>query len=186
MKRGVKTTAVGCLFLLASVSGPIVIVRIIIGTGFFEARINEQFKVPGSIRTTVEEPGTHCLWNDYKTVFQNEVYNSPKLVPDGVEIKIQDEKTGEQFDLIAGGLSISCHNGSRSQSSLGYVEIPRPCTIRINVSGKCEERVFSFSPIRLPALLGLVFGILGFTILFHSLGLVLVVWGIVKQEARPT
>jgi len=180
MKRGVKTTVVGCLFLLASVLGPVVVVWSTIGTGFFESRIDEQFKVPGTTRITVEEPGAYYLWNDYRTIFENKAYNSSKLVPDGVGIKIHDEKTGEQFDLIAGGPSISCHNGSRFQSSLGYVEIPRPCTIRIDVSGKCEERVFSFAPTRISTILGLVFGTLGLAILSFFLGIVFVVWGIVK------
>ncbi|MEC7907241.1 MAG: hypothetical protein VYC82_08450 [Verrucomicrobiota bacterium] len=41
---------------------------------------------------------------------------------------------------------MSANVGDYSKSSLGYVEIDNPVSLRIDISGDFEDRVLSFSP----------------------------------------
>ncbi|MCH9654878.1 MAG: hypothetical protein K0U86_02005 [Planctomycetes bacterium] len=178
MAPGLKTLVTGItLFIL----GMIVITMVIpiLVYDLIDNRNGEQFKVPGITQVTIEEPGNYYLWNDYQTVFEGKSYTQSKTLPDGMEFKIRNQATGKFFNFVT-DLSISSNRGMSSSNSIGYVEIPAPVKIEIEVVGGTEDRIFSFARSVFTTHLALIVcgALLSMAICFIGCGLV--VWGIAK------
>lgn len=178
MAPGIKRLVTGVtLFILG-----IFFISIVVPVLFYDLldnRNGEQFKVPGITQVIVEEPGRYYLWNDYQTVFEGKSYNRLNTIPDGMEIKIRNQETSKPFNFVT-DLSISSNRGTSSSNSIGYVEVPAPVEIEIEIVGGNEDRIFSFARSVFTAQLGLIVGgsLLSMAICFLGFGLV--VWGIVK------
>ncbi len=178
MAPGIKRLVTGVtLFILG-----IFFISIVVPVLFYDLldnRNGEQFKVPGITQVIVEEPGRYYLWNDYQTVFEGKSYNRLNTIPDGMEIKIRNQETSKPFNFVT-DLSISSNRGTSSSNSIGYVEVPAPVKIEIEIVGGNEDRIFSFARSVFTAQLGLIVGgsLLSMAICFLGFGLV--VWGIVK------
>lgn len=102
------------------------------------------FKVPGIMQVSVDEPGRYYLWNAHQIVFEGKSYNCSESIPGGMEIKISNEETGEQFDLVSYSTMTSTR-GSELKNSIGYFEVNSAGSLLIEVTGGNEQRVFSFS-----------------------------------------
>jgi hypothetical protein len=175
MKRGLKTTIAGVVVLLVG--------AFVIPLAFFlpVALGNShdfQFKAPGSAETMVNEPGRYYLWNDFRTVYEGKSYDRSPAIPDGVEIQIRDAM-GRQLQFVS-DTSISMTSGGSSKKSIGYVEIAAPGKVKILLTGGNEERIFSFSQSGLLKLFGLIAGGVGLSLVVCTVGLGLIIWGVVK------
>jgi len=172
------------LFILGAIIIPLAIVLTVVSN----LPDNKQFKVPGTARVIIDEPGRYYLWNDYQTIFEGKSYNRSERVPDGVEIKIKDADTGEAFDFVT-SLTISSSNGASSKNSIGYIDVQNAVDISIEIVGLNNERIFSFSQSSILKLIGL-FLVVGLLSTVSALsGIVFTIWGIVsliskKAEAK--
>ena len=187
MKTGIKTIIAGVtLFVLGAVVVPLAIVLpIVLGE-----KNKEQFVIPGSTHVAVEEAGRYYLWNDYQTVFKGKSYIRSEAIPDGLEITIKNEKTGEPYNFVSDS-SISSSSGTSSKKAIGYIEVLTPGTVCIEILGGDEERIFSFSRSILLAMFGLILGGFGLSMILGLSGVALLIWGIVKlvrsnRESEPS
>jgi hypothetical protein len=139
----------------------------------------EQFMIPGITQVSVEEAGRYYLWNDYQTVFKGKSYSRSEAIPDGIEITIRNEETGEPFNFVSDS-SISSSSGTSSKNTIGYIEVQTPGSVRIEILGGNEARIFSFSRSILLAILGLILGGFGLSMTLGLSGVGLSIWGIVK------
>ncbi len=179
MRRGTKTIISGFVLLIAAmVATPLVVVLLLIPNKSSDF----QFKVPGKVETTIEKPGRYYLWDDFQTLYEGKSYNRSENLPDGIEIRIQDA-SGHQLQLSA-DTSISAHINSIAKKSIGYVEITHPETIQIQISGGNEDRIFSFSQLGLRKILYSVIGGMGLSVLLAMMGVIAVIWGIIKLARR--
>ena len=185
MKSGIKTIIAGIsLFILGAVVVPLaVVLPLILGDSN-----EEQFKVPGNTQIVIEEPGRYYLWNNYKTVLQGKTYNSSESTPDGIQIKIRNGETGELFDFV-GDSSMALSTLRNMKTSIGYIEAQEGGSLHIDVEGGNEERVFSLSKFSMRVMFGLIFGVLGLSLIICCSGFGVLAWGILraaksKQTAR--
>ena len=176
MKTGAKTIITG-IFLI--VLGAFVIPVTVILSLILVDSNEKQFKIPVTTVITVEEPGRYYLWNEYQTIFNGISYNRSKSIPDGIEIKIKNQKTGEPYNFISNG-SISSNSKGSSRNSIGYVDIQHVGSINIAIAGGNEERIFSFSQFELWNIFGLILGGIGLAIMTCLSGLGLAIWGIIN------
>jgi hypothetical protein len=176
MKTGAKTIITG-IFLI--VLGAFVIPLTVILSLVLDDSNEKQFKIPVTTVITIEEPGRYYLWNEYQTIFNGRSYNRSKSIPDGIEIKIKSQKTGESYNFISNG-SISSNNNGSSRNSIGYVDIQNVGSIDIEISGGNEERIFSFSQFDLWDIFGLILGGIGLSMMVCLSGVGLTIWGIIN------
>ncbi len=168
-----------------SVLGAIVIPMGIVLTLVFGERDREQFVIPGETRIMAEEPGRYYLWNDYRTVYEGRTYNRSARIPDGLQIRIFDQETGERYDFVS-NTSISASSGQSSRNSIGYIQVGTPAELQIEISGVAEERIFSFSRSILARMLWMIVGGISLSLLIGFTGLGLIVWGVVKLVKQQT
>lgn len=138
----------------------------------------QEFMIPGSTEVDILEVGRYYLWNDYQTVYDGKSYNRSENLPDGLEITIRNEG-GERLSFI-GDASITSSSGSRSKSSIGYVDIEHPSKLTVSVTGVADPRVFSFSKSGIMKILGMLFGGFGLSLLLALAGIGISIWGIIK------
>lgn len=165
--------------IVVFVLGAIVIPMAMIIGAVLNQPAAKQFKVPGTARVSIEEPGRYYLWNDFQTVYEGKSYELSERLPGGVEITIRDVDTGEEFDFVS-SLTTSSSTPSSSKNSIGYIEVQNDTEISIEVAGLDNERVLSFSKTFVPRLVAMV---LAGGLLSTVSGLTgggLVVWGIVS------
>jgi len=174
MKRGVKRIVVGSLVMLGAV---ILAVAIIVPT-VLSIKPQPQFLIPGQAEFPVDEPGRYFLWNDYETVFDGRVFNQSEDLPDGIEIRVQDAKTGEPVTLKH-GINQTMTTGSTAKKSIGYINVTDPATVLIEVPSSPEERVFSFGRTDVFRLIGGIFAAIGGGLVLGFVGIGLVIWGII-------
>jgi hypothetical protein len=175
MKPGVKTIIAGGATLLL---GIIVVPLVFILPLLHGKQGNAQFKSPGSGVFAIKEPGRYYLWNDFRTVYDGKVYDKSETIPDGYEFRFRDADN-LQLEFLSDS-SISSSFNSSAKKSVGYVEVPHPGKVTVEVSGGNEERIFSFSQSRLLKMLGLILGGSALFMLFCLGGIGLIVWGISK------
>jgi hypothetical protein len=180
MKRGIKTLVAGGILLMGAFIVPFLFLLPL----FLEHQNQNQFKVPGSIQVTVEKPGRYYLWNDFRTVYQGRSFNQSEHIPDGLDIRIED-LNGHRFNFVS-DFTISSSSDSSAKNSIGYVEIERPGKVTIQVSGRTEERTFSFSRSGLLKIFLLIVGGFGASAIIGLTGLGLIIWGIVKLARKKS
>jgi hypothetical protein len=175
MKPGIKTIIAGAaLFVLGAVVIPLlVILPLILGKSD-----EVQFKVPGTVQATVKEPGRYYVWNNFRIFYEGKNYDRSETIPDGIEIRIHNAK-GEPLKFVS-DTSTSATVNSSAKNSIGYVEVERPGTVGIEVTGGNEERVFSFSQSRFLKMFGMFLGGFGLAMLAGVGGFGIIIWGIVK------
>lgn len=184
MNHGVKRTiAGGCLMLAAVLATPFVTTAVLISYAMNLPDV-PQFKVPGETQVSVEEPGRYYVWNDYETIFEGRTYNKWDCLPDEMTVRIRNADTGETLEFT-GDTSTTSSTGGTSRNSIGYVEIEEPCALNIQVTGPVEERVFSFSRVRVWQVLKPVFASLAVAAVVGVLGLAIALWGIVRLVQSP-
>lgn len=103
-----------------------------------------QFLAPGSLEIDISEPGRYYLWHDYATLYRNHRYSLDPSLPNGLETSVKDAN-GLPLEFVSRS-GMSANVGDYSKSSVGYVEIDNPVSLRIDISGDFEDRVLSFSP----------------------------------------
>ncbi len=182
MKTGIPFIVIGAIL---AVLGAIVVPAGIVATLIFGERDREQFVVPGETRIMAEEPGRYYLWNDYQTICEGRTYHRTERIPDGLQIRIFDQQTGERHDFVSNP-SISVSSGQSSRNSIGYIQVRDPGELRIEISGVAEERIFSFSRSVLAHMLWMIVGGISLSLLVGFTGLGLIVWGVVKLVKQPT
>jgi hypothetical protein len=176
MKGGIITIIAGVvLVFLALVVVPM---AAFVPMMLSDLETDPQFKVPGKTQIAVDKPGRYYLWNNYRTVFEGRSFNRNPYLPDGMEIRISDAQTGKSLDFV--GSSSASANSEASSSRIGYVEIPGPCKVEIEVTGGQEELVFSFSKSDFPQMLRLIVGTFVAVPFLGLAGFGVIIWGIVK------
>jgi len=178
MKPGIKSIIVGGVLALVGLVGAFGIPLLVILPSLLGESNQVQFKAPGTIKVSVEQPGRWYLWNDFRTVYEGKNYNRSEGIPDGMEIRVYNSK-GELLEFVA-DTSLSSEGGGSWKNSIGYVEVESPAELRIEVSGGNEERILSFSQSGLLKMFGLILGGELLSSLVAISGIGLVVWGIVK------
>lgn len=177
MKPGSKRIIFGIfIFLAGAIIVPLGIIVSLIVTDSNKLI----FKVPGSIRYSMNKPGQYYLWNEYKIVFDGISYNRSKDIPDGIQIRIRNEQTGQVYTFVSNA-SISSDSGGSARNSIGYIESDSPGNVLIEVQGGNEERIFSISQFRLWRIFSTIFGGIGFAIFICLAGGLVIVWGIVAM-----
>ena len=176
MKAGNKTIAAGIILIaLGAFVVPLSVVLVLI----FDDSNEKQFKIPVTTQFVIEEPGRYYLWNEYQTVFKGISYNRTKSIPDGIEIKIRNQNTGQLYDFVSDG-TISSNSRGSFRNSIGYIETQNVGSIDIEIIGGNEERIFSFSQFGLWATLGLIFGGIALSMVTCLAGLGLAIWGAIN------
>ncbi|PXA05007.1 hypothetical protein DDZ13_03305 [Coraliomargarita sinensis] len=145
---------------------------------FLDDSNKPQFIVPGSHEFEVGESARYYLWNDHQTVFEGKSYDRSESLPDEVSITIRDE-AGQTLPFTP-NTSIYSTVGNSIKNSIGYVDVPEPGLVSVNVSGSFEPRVFSFSEFGFLSFLGKIFAAIGLSALFALAGLGIAIWGIVR------
>jgi hypothetical protein len=175
MQPGIKTIIAGGVMLLLGVLVVplLVVLQLILGN-----QHGAQFEAPGSMELAVKEPGRYYLWNDFRTVFNGRTYDRSENLPDGVEIQIRDA-SGRQLEFISDS-SISWSTGTSSKKSIGYVAVEQPGQVTVQVSGRSDDRILSFSTSGLLGVFGLIVGGVGLSMVVAIAGLGLIIWGTVK------
>ena len=87
----------------------------------------EYFLAPCAQTFTLDAPGKFVLWHAAKTFFQGRNYSSPLELPDGVIIKVVDNKTKEE-------LRVKPSHGSTESS--GHNKKVSVCSFLVETSGK--------------------------------------------------
>ncbi len=178
MKPGTKIIiAGGVLTFIGALVVPLMLVLPLFGIDTGHTR----FQVPGSTRVEVKTPGRYYLWNDYQTIFEGKSYNRSQSLPDGLVIRIFRAENGRRLEFVT-KTNISSSSGSRAKNTIGYIELAQPGTVAIEVSGKGEERVFSFSRSIIKTVLMRIFGGGAVAVTGGLLGLALILWGIVRRS----
>ena len=175
MKPGIKTIIAG---VMLSIFGGGIIPLIIVLPLILEKSKEVQFRVPGTQEVNIEQPGRYYLWNDFQTIYEGRSYNHSKDIPDGVQIKIQEDN-GPLLHFF-GDTSISSSDNDGAKNSIGYVEIKNPGKVEIDISGGNEQRVFSFGQTDFLRMAGLIIGGIGLSLLVVMSGIGISLWGIAK------
>ncbi len=142
------------------------------------------FRVPGRASLEAEAPGTFYLWHQFHTLHRGERFDRHDALPDGLRIELRHAATGKPLELEPLG-NISTEFGDEASRSIGHVEVTRPGTIVVEVSGGDDvERVFSLSRFSLgPWLRGLGLSALAL-LAVGGAGIVLVVLGVSQRADR--
>src|SRR6056297_3356877 len=133
------------------------------------------FETPGATALDVHSPGRFYLWHNYRTLRDGHL-------PDGMSFNVT-RADGSTVPLQPRASITTEMSGSASRS-IGYVDIERPGTLRIEVRGGDEQmRVMSFERARFMMFArALGFSLLSLAVLGAG-GIVLIIFGI-AQRAR--
>ncbi len=170
MSTGVKLLITGIVITGISFILPIVgVLHFVLGSPSI------QFEVPGKKQITLESAGKYILYNDYITTYGDKNYRTGKQLPDGMAVEILTDYDNKKVDFKFDSSTTTQVMGTKS-ISVGSFEVTKPCKVEINVSGLEENRIFSISDFKLTKILILV----GASVLTVSIGVVLLIIGIVK------
>jgi len=180
MKKGLKTLIGGIvIFILFAFALPVAIIAPMVNSDSEDA----PFLVPGEHLVDVENEGKYYLWHEFRTIHDGKSYNRPEELPHGIEFSIKTAE-GETLPFVAGG-GASSSNGQSSKTSVGYVEVSRPETLTISVSGNTEPLVFSFSESIFLKMFGTIMGGILVSIIGAFSGIGVTIWGIIKMVKSP-
>lgn len=179
MKKGTGKILIGIVLALA---GLLVIPVAVIAPAIPAGSQSVTFLVPGQARLEALEPGRFYLWHEHETVFDGERRVAGERLPDGLRMEVRrlDENRALAFESNA---SMSTTSGSNASRSIGYVEVERPGTLEVEVTGgDDQQRVFTFARMRFWEIaraigLGLVS-----ILLIGSAGIGVLIWGIVERN----
>lgn len=107
------------------------------------APLEEQAKVPGTFKVSVEEGGRHYLWDNHWTRFEGEHLKYEANCPPDAEIQILDGAGG--VVPFTPDTSQGWSVGNNGRKSVGYVELAGATDLAIKVNGVGRERIFSVS-----------------------------------------
>lgn len=143
-----------------------------------------EFESPGQATLDIEAPGRFYLWHDYRTIHEGRQVVRGEHLPNGMSFDVVRVGNGSALTLQPRG-SIHTELRGASSRSIGYVDVERPGTLRIEVSGGDDQtRVMSFSRSRFMMFARAVgFSILSL-VLLGSAGTVLIVLGIVHHARK--
>ena len=139
-----------------------------------------QFAVPG--RTAVElRAGEHLVWNDYRTAFEGQRYESAEQVPLNAVIRVRDPSGA----ALATRLSPSRHfsTGKTERRALLEFTASQPGRHEIVVEGAFERRVFSVGPDRTLRSIGATLGAFVAVFVGLAVGFALWTWTFFKRDA---
>jgi hypothetical protein len=176
MKAGQKKLIFGILLF---VSGACVLPLSLLLPLVLNQPSNDQFLVPGSETFAIEGPGRYYLWHDHQTLFHGTTYDHPVELPNGIRISISNS-LGDSLDWI-NAPSISTSQGTRSRQSIAYADVPAAGEWTVQVAGQFEPRVFSFAESNFMKMFGWIFGGIATCVLLASVGVVLMVLGVVRM-----
>jgi len=117
------------LFFMGTIGGPgWFIVTLVSGL-----TSGEYFLAPCARTFTLDDPGKYVLWHAAKTFFQGRNYSSPPELPDGVIIKVVDNKTKEGLTLKSShGLTESSGHSKKVSVCSFLAETPGKYTLEIS------------------------------------------------------
>jgi|SRR6056297_1637881 len=181
MKRANVKLLSGVILLLI---GGIAIPAAILVPAFDAPNEEVVFETPGEASLDIRSPGRFYLWHDYRTIHGGRQVARSEHLPDGMSFSVTRADDGSPLSFQPRS-NISTELGGSSSRSIGYVDVERPGTLRIEVrGGDGQMRVMSFERARFMLFAGAVgFSLLSLTVL-GSAGVVLIVLGI-AQRARP-
>jgi len=180
MNKYISLIVLGVVLLLAgSFGGPYITIKHLL----HDKNYSIQFEIPGKISAKPDQAGRYYLWDNYYAIIDGTTYNKSKELPDGINIKITNSKSGKPFQFIA-NTSMSVNGSNGSKKSIGYITITEPCSLDIEVSGFAEKRIFSFSRARFSEILKYIFTAIGILGASSIAGLFLIIFGIIKLSAK--
>ena len=140
------------------------------------------FESPGEARLTIEAPGRFYLWHNYRTVHEGRQVVRNRYLPDGMSFRVTRVDDGSTLPFQPRG-SIQTEMGGSASQSVGYVDVERPGTLRVEVSDGDEQmRLMSFSRSRFKIFLRAIgFSVLSLVVL-GSAGMVLLIMGITRRS----
>ncbi len=137
-KKGLKTMIAG---IVTAVIGIIIFVCSFITPFIFLAEKQQPFIIPGTATVRIEEPGTYCIWNDYKIFHHGKQYDVSEEMPHGIQVSVKDS-SGRKIQLESdSGSRVTI--GDHHQKSAYSMDVQQPGILTITTSGTTEERVLS-------------------------------------------
>lgn len=181
MKTGNLKILLGIILLLA---GGLAIPAGILIPAFSTPNENAVFESPGEAKLEIEAPGRFYLWHKYRTIHQGRQVVRDEHLPDGMEFQVTRVDDGSALSFQSKS-NIRFEMGDEASASIGYVDVERPGTIRIDVRGGDDRmRVMSFSRSRLMLFTYAIgFSLLSMAIL-GTAGIVLIIFGIAQRAGK--
>lgn len=181
MKTGNLKIVLGATLLLA---GGLAIPAGILIPAFGAPNENIVFETPGEVTLEIEAPGRFYLWHKYRTIHQGRQVVRDEHLPDGMSFTVTRPADGSSIPFRARG-NIHTEIGDAESRSIGYVDIQRPGTVRVEVGGGDDQtRIMSFSRSRLMLFTRAIgFSLLALIVL-GSLGVILIVFGIGQRAGE--
>lgn len=140
------------------------------------------FQSPGETTLEIKAPGRFYLWHNYRTIHDGRQVVRNKYLPDGMSFQVTRVGDDSTLQFQPRG-SIQTEMGGSASQSVGYVEVERPGTLRVEVAGGDEQtRLMAFSRSRfMPLARAIGFSLLSLAVL-GSAGIVLIILGIVRRQ----
>ncbi|MBL37567.1 MAG: hypothetical protein CMP07_04080 [Xanthomonadales bacterium] len=181
MKTGNLKILLGAILLLA---GGLAIPAGLLVPAFGAPNENVVFETPGEATLEIEAPGRFYLWHKYRTIHQGRQVVRDEHLPDGMSFRVSRLDDGSSIPFQARS-NIHTEIGDAESRSIGYVDIERPGTFMIEVTGGDEQtRIMSFSRSRMMLFARAIgFSLLSLVVL-GSLGVVLIVFGIGQRAGE--
>ncbi len=142
-----------------------------------------QFEVPGTFRSSADQPGRYYVWDNHLTMFEGTKIQRDEKFPEELEIIIRDA-AGNPVEFVA-DTSKSWRIGNHDKSSVGYIDAKVPGEFEIEVRGDAETRILSFSQ---PDLFKeLRSALMGFAVaaVFALVGAIAMLLSIFRRARRP-
>lgn len=114
---------------------------IFIATLFSSIFDGTQFRIPGSITVSIEEPSKYTLWNETSTIFEGQIYSSSTELPHDLKVEIREISSGRRIKLKPSRAS-SETSGSTKRLSIGSIHFDKVGVYKIEVTGNFSDRVF--------------------------------------------
>lgn len=107
------------------------------------ASLEPQTLVPGAVEAQVDAPGRYYLWDNHWTMFEGKRFQYPDHWPETATVTARD---GDDSVLeFVPDASQNWSIGNTEKTSIGYVEVPAPTTLRLQVDDLDRERVVTVS-----------------------------------------
>lgn len=131
-------TAGFALFIVGIAIFGFTLVQLIGGTA-----LDPQTKVPGTVTAEIDASGRYYVWDNHWTMFDGERVQYSADWPKDAKIVVRDSN-GRELEFIADA-SQNWSIGNNEKTSIGYIDIPTPSAIRLDIDDIGNERIVTVS-----------------------------------------
>ncbi|EEF61719.1 hypothetical protein [Pedosphaera parvula] len=128
------------LFLIVTLVAPVGYVVYELATG---DSFSFQLLVPGEKEFEIPTAGKYVLWNETRTIYQGQTFNSTTNLPPGLTIQLADLKTRAVLPMSTTFSASENINGTE-RHLIGTFQLAAHTKYRLSVIGQIPKRVFYF------------------------------------------